>query len=155
MHLCVHPVYLVYNKEHMAKESRLPWYKEGLRFACTQCGKCCTGGPGFIWVSQQEIEEMAQFLNVSVELFMRRYIKRRDNRFLLIEKKSDNHACIFFKDNKCQVYAARPKQCRTYPFWPENLQTEQSWQIAAQECEGIRKDAPLISFEDINYLQNE
>ena len=23
-----------------------PWFQnEGLHFACTQCGKCCTGGP--------------------------------------------------------------------------------------------------------------
>lgn len=137
----------------MTEKSSLPWYKEGLRFNCTQCGKCCTGGPGYVWVSQKEIEAMAQFLDLSVEIFSRRYLKKRDNQFLLVEKKSENHACVFFKDNKCQVYGARPMQCRTYPFWPENLRTKESWELTSQECEGIRTDAPLISYEEIQLAE--
>ncbi|MFM7740581.1 MAG: YkgJ family cysteine cluster protein, partial [Planctomycetota bacterium] len=27
-----------------------PWYKDGLRFQCSQCGDCCTGGAGYVWV---------------------------------------------------------------------------------------------------------
>jgi Fe-S-cluster containining protein len=131
------------------KKSPLVWYQEGLRFKCTQCGKCCTGSPGYIWVSDKEIEEMAKFLNLSIEKFKRLYVKRRDNRYLLIEKKSQDHACIFFKDKQCQVYAARPTQCRTYPFWKENLVSEQSWQLTAETCEGIREDSSLISYSEI------
>ena len=26
-----------------------PWYRDGLRFQCTQCGNCCTGDPGVVW----------------------------------------------------------------------------------------------------------
>ena len=37
-----------------------PWYADGLRFACTQCGNCCTGEPGFVWVNDAEIAAIAE-----------------------------------------------------------------------------------------------
>lgn len=128
-----------------------PWYKEGLRFKCTECGKCCTGAPGYVWVTVDEIIEMAKLLNISVDLFSKKYIRQRNNRFALIEKKGyiGESECIFLKDKKCQIYQARPKQCRTYPWWKENLNTEESWKLAAEQCEGINLDAPLISFSKI------
>ena len=38
------------------------WYRGGLRFSCTQCGKCCSGAPGYVWVTKDEIEQIAAFL---------------------------------------------------------------------------------------------
>ena len=40
-----------------------PWYRYGLSFECTQCGNCCTGGPGFVWVEEEEIRAIADFLD--------------------------------------------------------------------------------------------
>ena len=34
---------------------KFPWYAAGLRFFCTQCGDCCSGAPGFVWVNEEEI----------------------------------------------------------------------------------------------------
>ena len=39
-----------------------PWYADGLNFTCTQCGNCCTGGPGFVWISREEIVRLAAHL---------------------------------------------------------------------------------------------
>ena len=36
-----------------------PWYRDGLKFACTGCGDCCTGEPGYVWVNKAEIETLA------------------------------------------------------------------------------------------------
>lgn len=129
----------------------LPWYKEGLRFECTGCGKCCTGTSGYVWVSEEEMAEMATTLNISLKMFKMKYIRQKDNRFALVEKKtqSGDYDCIFLKDNKCQVYQARPRQCRTFPWWPENLTDEESWGLAALECEGINENAPIVSFQEI------
>jgi Fe-S-cluster containining protein len=129
----------------------LPWYKEGLRFQCTECGKCCTGAPGYIWVTDAEITAMAAFLNIPVDLFKRKYIRSRDNRYSLIEKKALNGDmdCIFLKDKKCLVYKARPTQCRTFPWWKENLASEESWKAAGKNCEGINDAAPLVSYSQI------
>jgi Fe-S-cluster containining protein len=128
-----------------------PWYRSGLRFQCTECGKCCTGGPGFVWVNDNEMKGMAASLNISLELFKRKYTRQRDNRYALLEKKAQNgdHDCIFLKDKRCQVYQNRPLQCRTYPWWPENLNSPESWQGAAQECEGIHEQATLVPYSQI------
>ena len=48
--------------------------------------------------------------------------------------------CIFLgKDNGCKVYEARPVQCRTYPFWPEVVNSRTSWTREAKRCEGIER----------------
>lgn len=130
-------------------ENSLPWYKKGLNFKCTQCGQCCTGAPGFVWISEEEMQSIADYLQVTIHLFKRTYVRQRDNRFALVEKKKENNACIFLKDKKCQIYPVRPKQCKTFPWWKENLNTEESWRLAAEFCEGISKESPLVSFSEI------
>ena len=35
------------------------WYRDGLQFECTQCGNCCTGDPGYVWVTPEEIKAIA------------------------------------------------------------------------------------------------
>ena len=90
---------------------------------------------------------MAKQLNISLDLFKRKYTRVREQRYALVEKKS--HDCIFLEGKKCKVYQARPKQCRTYPWWKENLQTPESWKVAAEACEGISDTAPLVPLSDI------
>ena len=36
----------------------------------------------------------------------------------------DDEKCVFLGEKGCTVYEARPEQCRTWPFWPENLKRE-------------------------------
>lgn len=116
----------------------LPWYKEGLKFSCTGCGKCCTGPSGFVFVTEEEMQGMANELQISLDLFKRKYTRKRNNQYALTERKNgDEYACVFLKDKKCLVYQNRPLQCRTYPFWPENIHTPEAWALTALECEGI------------------
>ena len=35
------------------------------------------------------------------------------------------------------MYDARPTQCRTYPFWRENMLTPHDWQAEGARCEGV------------------
>lgn len=141
--------------QDLEKQFTFPWYRGGLPFSCTQCGKCCTGSPGYVWISDEEIAQMAEFLKLTIADFKRLYARRVGQRFALVERKSKNHSCVFYENQKCQVYAARPLQCRAYPFWQENLLSESNWKQTAEECEGIHADAPLISYETIEKLLTE
>ncbi len=126
-----------------------PWYKEGLSFECTGCGNCCTGSPGYVWVTEEEIEEIAGFLGLPVSEIRKRYLRQKHGRFALIELKYKNYDCIFLKDNKCSIYPVRPTQCRTYPWWVSNLSSREAWEKASQTCEGMRCGAPKVSKEEI------
>lgn len=133
----------------------MSWYKEGLRFECTGCGQCCTGAPGYVWLSAQEIDEISAHLQISKEEFMSRYTRNVFGRYSLIEDRA-NFDCVFLKDKKCQIYPVRPKQCRTFPWWKENLESSASWKEVAERCEGIdRADAPVVPFEKIESEKNK
>jgi Fe-S-cluster containining protein len=49
----------------------------------------------------------------------------------------DGPDCPFLDGSRCSVYGARPAQCETFPFWPENLKTKKRWNELASFCPGI------------------
>ena len=113
-----------------------PWYKDGLRFKCSQCGNCCTGAPGYVWVNKEEVEALAAEVHLSVDEFMSKYVRKVGVRMSLVEY--SNGDCVFFDNVKrtCNVYNARPRQCRTWPFWDSNIRTEKAWQQTCEVCPG-------------------
>ncbi len=124
-----------------------PWYREGLAFTCTRCGACCTGAPGYVWVDEAEIAAMAEHRGESVEAFGRRFLRRVGDRISLIERPGGD--CIFWeKGSGCTVYASRPVQCRTWPFWPENIESPEAWDDVTGICPGSGR-GQVFSVEEI------
>ncbi len=108
--------------------------------ACASCGgACCTGESGYIWAKYKEIEEMANFLELTIEEFATIYLKKVKHRYSIIEKTIDidNYACIFFDTTKkmCKIYPVRPMQCRTFPFWEVFKNDKEE---VKKECLGIQ-----------------
>ncbi|WP_419765139.1 MAG: YkgJ family cysteine cluster protein [Arcobacter sp.] len=90
--------------------------------ACDACeGNCCIGESGYIWIAKSEREELAKHLNIELEDLLHNYLRRVGYNYSINERKlsEDNYACIFFdlEKKQCSIYEARPKQCRTFPFW--------------------------------------
>lgn len=122
-----------------------PWYRAGLGFRCegAACGACCTGGdgPGNVWVSPGEMARLARYLGLDFDTFTRRYVRRVEGRFSLVER--PNHDCVFWRDGDgCTVYEARPDQCRAYPFWSRILASRRRWEAEARRCPGIGAGGP-------------
>ena len=131
------------------------WYGDGLRFTCTQCGNCCTGGPGFVWISVEEVVRLATHLKQTPEEVVEKYCRKVDGKFSLRERRNarGEYDCIFLKEIKaqrregdetvvyskrvCTVYDVRPLQCRTWPFWTENLRDAESWARSSKRCPGM------------------
>ncbi len=131
----------------MNRDDAAPWYREGLAFTCTRCGACCTGAPGYVWVDSAEIAALAEHRGESVEEFGRRFLRRVGGRISLVERPGGD--CIFWdKQAGCTVYASRPVQCRTWPFWPENIESPEAWDHVTGVCPGSGR-GQVFSVEEI------
>lgn len=117
-----------------------PWYADGLRFACTQCGNCCSGAPGYVWVTPEEIEHIATFLGQPAQQFSRKHLRRVGTGLSLRELRGGD--CEFLerhRDGKtsCRIHTVRPTQCRTWPFWKSNLESPEEWAATGEGCPGL------------------
>jgi hypothetical protein len=114
----------------------MEWYREGLRFSCTACGDCCSGEPGVVWVDDEELSALAEALGLEAAEVERQYTRRLGVRRALFERFDGD--CIFLdaQSRRCTVYPARPVQCRTWPFWHENVASPSRWQQTCEVCPG-------------------
>lgn len=92
--------------------------------ACESCGGlCCLGESGYVRISDDEIDALAEHLGVSLQKMHKKYLIKADEGYSLREiRLSDgNYSCMFFdlEKKQCSIYEYRPEQCRTFPFWDE------------------------------------
>ncbi len=120
--------------------------KEGFDFAfdpsgCDTCaGNCCIGDSGYIWINKNEIENLANHLNISIEELGLNYLRKVGYKYSLKERQlaKDNYACVFFDLEKkcCSIYEVRPTQCRTFPFWDYFKENKEE---VFKECPAIKE----------------
>ncbi|MCP3919331.1 MAG: YkgJ family cysteine cluster protein [bacterium] len=122
-----------------------PWYEAGLRFGCTHCGNCCKshGEYAYIYLMEPEVEAIAEHLGLEVEVFRERHTEVDEGWTVIRTSRSastsSSRACPFLaEDNRCGIYPVRPVQCRTWPFWDENLRRKTTWEGPVRDtCPGI------------------
>lgn len=130
------------------------WYANGLRFQCTQCGRCCTGSPGYVWVDDAEILAIAEHLDRPVGEVRLMHTRLARGRVSLREHA--NGDCIYLdpQTRLCRVYEVRPKQCRTWPFWNSNVASPEAWEQTKQVCPGAGQGA-FVSAEEVKRAANQ
>ena len=135
------------------------WYQAGLSFECTQCGNCCSGPPGYVWVTKRDIARIAEFIGSPDGTLDSTYVRRVGIRRSLTERPGGD--CIFLerKDGKtsCSIYPVRPIQCRTWPFWSDNLRSPEAWNTAARTCPGINRGRryEFVQIEEVRLRRSE
>lgn len=106
-------------------------------FQCQQSGNCCRC-PGIVHVTQKDIESMATIKNIPVFDFMNNYVIRQ-NGWSVVASTTFRTSCFLNEKNQCDVYQARPEQCRTYPHWPELWESEERVVKETALCPGLKK----------------
>ena len=117
-----------------------PFYAKGLRFSCKRCSACCRFEPGYVFLSAKDRALLETFFKMESMEFSQsycRWVPLSNGKDHLSLKEKSNYDCIFWTEDGCSVYEARPLQCRAYPFWPWILSSKKNWEITAQNCPGI------------------
>lgn len=115
------------------------WWKDGLPFGCTQCGKCChaRGEVNHVAVNAQEQKDLARHLGLGLREFRKRFTEQDADGYRGL-RFEDGH-CVFLQGARCSVHDAKPVQCRTWPFWPELLKSRAAYAREVQSfCPGSR-----------------
>ena len=94
-------------------------------------------------MNPEELQQASRLLGLTPYEFAQKYASHAlgpetfDETATWIRVREQNGSCAFLGDDGklCTIYEARPVQCRNYPFWPNIMQSPQSWD---NECR--RKD---------------
>lgn len=124
------------------------WYRDGLRFECTMCGRCCMGGPGVVWVTWQDLREISALRRISEYAFKREYLIGVDDSFIMRSRLNLDCIMLDQRTGQCKIYDVRPQQCRAYPWWPDLLESPEAWNAEEARCPGINK-GPIWAYSEI------
>ncbi|MCE9637092.1 MAG: YkgJ family cysteine cluster protein [Planctomycetes bacterium] len=122
------------------------WYRDGLRFDCARCGNCCGGRGRVVIVTEREIEAMARHTAVTPAEFRERHTQVSMDDTVLLD--GADGFCEWFQraadgTSSCRVHAAKPDQCRSYPFWPRILRSRATWADEGSRCKGVGRGEPI------------
>ena len=103
-------------------------------------------------MNKAEIAALAALLQLEPAEF-EAYVRVVGIRKSLVE--FPNGDCVFFDGDRrtCQVYQARPRQCRTWPFWILNLASPRAWEEISGHCPGCNR-GKIVTFEEIESQRN-
>jgi Fe-S-cluster containining protein len=107
-------------------------------FKCRQCGDCCKGYGG-TFVSETEIEKIADHIHTDRNTFVDNYCQISGGKTILAQ--AENMYCIFW-DGLCTIHPVKPRMCKTWPFIESVLVDVINWRSMASLCPGIRTDLP-------------
>ena len=129
--------------------------EKGIRFKCQGSGNCCVsrGSYGYVYLSKKDIKTLSIGLKTTQKKFIKNYCDETDGFIHLKELKKNKGNCIFLIDKRCSVYKSRPIQCRTWPFWPENMNTKNWNNDIAKNCPGVGKGRIIKKREILKQLK--
>ncbi len=129
--------------------------KDGINFQCQGSSNCCVsrGSYGYVYLSNKDLRRFSKHFNISILDFKHKYCEYT-NGFVHLKEIYQNGNCMFLKNKKCSVYKSRPTQCRTWPFWEENLNSKKWNNEIKNFCPGIGK-GKKITFSQIVKITND
>jgi len=130
------------------RKKETKWWEDGIRFECQGSGNCCQsrGAYGYVYLTDEDCIRMADHFEISLKEFKQKFCKKVDGQYCLREDNDhEGNDCRFLSGARCTVYAARPVQCRTWPFWPENMNPKAWRKEVVAFCPGVGKGKKISS----------
>ena len=127
------------------------WEKESPRFECqSDCFKCCTKS-GIVYFDNISIKNASKITKLSPSSFKKKFLKQDDGQW--IHEVENGNSCAFLTLDGCSIHFGKPVQCRSYPFWHENMTSMNMWKFVSSFCPGI-DSGPHIAVSTIrNFLK--
>ena len=112
------------------------------------CGVCCSGSSGSVRFTEEEASNMAKAKNLELNTFLQKFARRRgrgEKKYYELKETRNNdgtYDCIFLDRTTipgkavCSIYESKPTQCTTWPWWPEVLESPESWNSHSKGLDG-------------------
>lgn len=131
-------------------------YRGGLNFRCTQCGKCCKT-PGYVAVQPEEANAIAARYREGADAFdlagdLWNWELGYNAWLIHVE---EGESCPLLGPDGCTVHDIKPRQCATYPFWDEVLESPTAWAEESLRCEGIDPEGDIYTPDLIDIIARE
>jgi len=105
-------------------------------------------------VSDGEIAALAGEVELTPEQFRAAYTRASSDGEISLREQRDG-SCVFYDPSHgCSVYALRPRQCRSFPFWRSVLATPEKWDAEARACPGMNQ-GPLHAADEIEAISRD
>ena len=118
---------------------------------CNQCGECCkiASSDEYVLLCFEDVLRLSTFFNKSVYEYLSQNTKT-DGTYVYL-------SCRYQNENKCSIYAVRPYQCMSFPYWAEILDHEfnekdKKWYL--NNCGCFQTFSPQISDKTQEKLKN-
>ena len=88
-----------------------------MAFQCQRCGNCCRWS-GYVRMGEDEVEAIAGFLQLPLEVFTNEYCRLTGDRSGLSLNEREDGSCIFLEESPrpaCRIEPVKPRQCRAFP----------------------------------------
>lgn len=101
--------------------------KEHFPFQCRQCGACCRHVKESVPLESLDAFRLAKYLrdrgepiqcmdDVLAKYAIPVLLHESGYMVFMLSTVGPDDACVFLKDNRCTIHAAKPRACRTYPI---------------------------------------
>ena len=108
-----------------------------LRFECQPGCVACCDQKGYVYLTEDDLKRAAKFTGMTAAAFQKKYVYRTAH--TLRFRKPREKQCPFLESHGCAIHPAKPTQCRTFPFWPDLVESAAAWKRTGRYCPGIGK----------------